>query len=58
MINRRLATYETESKPVLSHYPKENITTVDAMQPPSKVLFDILASVNGVDGHQNESAAV
>jgi len=28
---------------------------VDAMQPPAKVLFDILASMNGVDGHRNES---
>jgi len=25
---------------------------VDAMQPPAKVLFDILASVNGLDGHK------
>ena len=57
VIQRRLATYEAESKPVLSHYPKETITTVDATQPPSKVLFDILASVNGVDGH-HESEAV
>jgi adenylate kinase len=57
VIQRRLATYEAESKPVLTHYPKENITTVDATQPPSKVLFDILASVNGVDGH-HESEAV
>jgi hypothetical protein len=28
---------------------------IDAMQPPAKVLFDILASVNGV---KHESAAV
>jgi adenylate kinase len=50
IIQRRLDIYETESKPVLSHYPKERITVVDAMQPPAKVLFDILASVNGVNG--------
>jgi hypothetical protein len=34
------------------------ITVVDATQSPSKVLFDILASVNGVDGHRDESEAV
>jgi len=55
VIKRRLETYEAESKPVLNHYSKEKITVVDATQPPSKVLFDILASVN--DGVY-ESAAV
>ncbi len=50
IIQRRLDIYETESKPVLTHYPNERITVVDAMQPPAKVLFDILASVNGVNG--------
>ena len=55
VIQRRLETYENESKPVLSHYQKEKITVVDATQPPAKVLLDILASVN--DGVY-ESAAV
>ena len=50
VIKRRLDIYETESKPVLTHYPKNRITVVDAMQPPAKVLFDILASLNGVNG--------
>jgi len=43
-----------ESKPVLTHYPKMHRRD-DAMQPPAKVLFDILASINGV---KHESAAV
>ena len=55
VIKRRLETYESESKPVLNHYAKEKITVVDATQPPAKVLFEILASVN--DGVY-ESAAV
>lgn len=46
VIQRRLETYERESKPVLAHYSKDKITVVDATQPPAKVLFDILASVN------------
>jgi adenylate kinase len=52
VIQKRLDIYERESRPVLTYYPKECITMVDAMQPPAKVLFDILASVNGVDGHK------
>jgi adenylate kinase len=46
VIQRRLDTYETESKPVLSYYPKEAITVVDATQSPAKVLLDILESMN------------
>jgi adenylate kinase len=48
VIQKRLDIYEKESKPVLSHYPKDCITVIDAMQPPAKVLFDILASINGI----------
>ena len=57
VIQRRLDTYETESKLVLSYYSKEMVTVVDATQPPSKVLFDILASMNGVVA-QHEPATV
>jgi adenylate kinase len=57
VIQRRLETYENESKPVLAHYAKETITVVDATQPPSKVLFDILVGVNGVDG-QHEPGTI
>jgi hypothetical protein len=31
---------------VLSYYPQELVTVVDATQPPAKVLLDILQSVN------------
>src|SRR5436190_631375 len=54
VIQRRLNIYEKESRPVLSYYSKECIAVIDAMQPPAKVLLDILASVNGI---KNESAA-
>jgi adenylate kinase len=46
VIQRRLDTYERESKPVLSYYPDELIAVVDATQPPAKVLLNILQSVN------------
>ena len=56
VIQRRLDIYETESKPVLGYYPKNCIAVVDAMQAPSKVLFDILGSVNGADGEHAPEA--
>src|SRR6266481_2323085 len=55
VIQRRLETYEQESKPVLGYYSENRVRVVDATQPPAKVLFDILASVNGMDG-QHEPA--
>src|SRR6266513_5993946 len=57
VINRRLATYETESKPVLGYYGRDRITCIDATQPPAQVLLHILESVNGVNG-SHEPAAV
>src|ERR1700730_8234491 len=57
VIQRRLETYENESKPMLNYYPKECIAVIDAMQPPAKVLFEILASVNGASV-PHEPAAV
>lgn len=58
VIKRRLAIYEEESKPVLQYYSKDQITCIDASEPPSKVLMHILESVNdGVNG-AHESAAV
>jgi len=59
VIRKRLSTYETDSKPVLRYYSPDQITTVDATQPPAKVLFDILASVNdGLVPKKHEPAAV
>jgi adenylate kinase len=68
VIRRRLALYETESKPVLSYYEKDCITCIDATQPPAMVLLKILESINesSNDGYgitqsvqpQDEPAAV
>lgn len=57
VIQRRLATYEIESKPVLGYYGEKRVTCVDATQPPAKVLLHILESLNGVNG-QHEPATV
>lgn len=58
VIKRRLDTYETESKPVLSYYGQDRITCIDATEPPHKVLFHILESVNDGANGMHESAAV
>jgi adenylate kinase len=45
VIQKRFATYEAETKPILDFYTKDMVTEIDASQPPAKVLFDILAKV-------------
>ena len=58
VIQRRLATYEGESKPVLSYYGQDRITSIDATQPPAKVLLEILHSLNDGVMHGSAAAAV
>lgn len=54
VIKRRLATYESESKPVLEHY-RGRVRMVDATESPAKVLYHILETVSDGD---HESAAI
>jgi adenylate kinase len=50
VIRKRLLTYEEETKPVLSFY-NGLVTTIDALQPPVKVLQDIISIIwNGRNG--------
>jgi adenylate kinase len=58
VIQRRLATYETESKPVLGYYGQERITCIDATESPAKVLMHILESLTDGENGEHESAAV
>jgi adenylate kinase len=44
VIRQRLETYERETKPVLDYY-QGIVTRIDALQPPIKVLHDIIASI-------------
>lgn len=48
VIRQRLETYEQESKPLLEFYGNEIVTTIDALQPPAKVLMDILSKINNL----------
>ena len=56
VILKRLATYEQETKPVLDFYSSV-VTEVDALQPPVKVLNDIIGVIwNTRDGVMSFSA--
>jgi adenylate kinase len=44
VIRQRLETYDRETKPVLDYY-QSIVTRIDALQPPIKVLHDIIASI-------------
>jgi adenylate kinase len=44
VIRERLATYERETKPVLDFY-QDKVTTIDALQPPVKVLHDVIETI-------------
>jgi adenylate kinase len=44
VIRKRLLTYEEETKPVLDFY-QDLVTTIDALQPPVKVLQDIISVI-------------
>ena len=45
VIRQRLASYETETKPVLEYYDPAIVHRVNAMQSPAKVLSDILKEI-------------
>jgi adenylate kinase len=45
VIRKRLETYETETKPVLGYYGSALIHTIDATQPPARVLWEILGVI-------------
>ena len=50
VINMRLDLYEKETKPVLDHYA-DRVVLIDALQPPVKVLHDIIEMIwNSHDG--------
>jgi adenylate kinase len=56
VIRKRLETYEAETKPVLDSYRPELIHTIDATQPPARVLWEILGLITGeeaVTGRSN-----
>jgi adenylate kinase len=45
VINRRIATYEEETKPILEFYPSEIVHNIDATRPPVEVMSEILQRI-------------
>lgn len=50
VIQRRLKTYESETKPVLDFYGPKLVHTIDSTQTPVNVLRDILRKIAQIDG--------
>lgn len=48
VIDQRIATYEAETKPILEYYPADRITTIDATQPPVKVLAEMIQRITSL----------
>ncbi len=48
VIDQRIATYEAETKPILEHYAADRVTTIDATQPPVKVLAEIIQRITSL----------
>ncbi len=48
VIDQRIATYEAETKPILDFYPEGLITTINATQPPVKVLAEMIQRITGL----------
>lgn len=45
VIERRIRTYEEETKPILEFYSPAKVTDIDATRPPAQVMHDILTVV-------------
>lgn len=48
VIDHRIATYDEETKPILEFYPPERVITIDAAQPPVKVLADMIQRITSL----------
>ena len=53
VIDQRIATYEAETKPILDFYPEERVTTIDATQPPVKVLAEMIAKITSLPVYES-----
>jgi adenylate kinase len=52
VIDQRIATYEAETRPILEFYPEDRLTTIDATQPPVKVLAEIIQCITSLPVYQ------
>jgi adenylate kinase len=57
VIDQRIAIYEAETKPILEYYSESLTTTIDATQPPVKVLYDIITRILSLPIYQEMALA-
>lgn len=58
VIERRIAAYEAETKPVLEFYGEHLRTDIDATQQPVKVMHDILSKIITLDAYKEQELRV
>ena len=58
VIDQRIATYEAETKPILDYYPTDRVTTIDATQPPVKVLAEMIQRITSLPVYEEMAKQV
>ncbi len=58
VIDQRIATYEAETKPILDYYPTHCVTTIDATQPPVKVLAEMIQRITSLPVYEEMAKQV
>jgi len=53
VIAQRMQLYEEETKPMLEYYEDSLLTSLDASQPPAKVLLDMLEVITGLESFRS-----
>ena len=53
VIAQRMQLYEEETKPMLEYYEDSLVTSLDASQPPAKVLLDMLEVITGLESFRS-----
>ncbi len=58
VIDQRIATYETITRPLLEYYAGERIITIDATQPPVKVLSEMIQRITDLQVFRGMSSQI
>lgn len=53
VIAQRMQLYEDDTKPMLEYYDDSLISSLDASQPPAKVLLDMLQVITGLESYRS-----
>ena len=56
--DQRIATYEAETKPILDYYPTDRVTSIDATQPPVKVLAEMIQRITSLPVYEEMAKQV